>query len=287
MLVQYNNPMTSLIALIGQFAPYIYAVCGLTALFQMYRAWQVRQERRQALFSYEREKAVRELYSIFFTALILLMVMAGAYFTSTTLKNAVGTSQDPIGTASADFVFVTTPTSVPLPSTPTNTPEATATDTVLTLPGIDTPVPADPAQTVTATVVISPALPPPTLPPAPATAVPATPVPAAPVAASACSDPRSQISSPSNGQVVSGFVSIVGTASHEQFQYYKLEYAPGANVDDGYSHLGGGQDQVLNGVLLSFDARTLAPGPWTLRLTVVDHTGNWVEPRCKVTITVN
>ena len=77
MLVQYNNPMTSLIALIGQFAPYIYAVCGLTALFQMYRAWQVRQERRQALFSYEREKAVRELYSIFFTALILLMVMAG------------------------------------------------------------------------------------------------------------------------------------------------------------------------------------------------------------------
>lgn len=279
--------MASLIALIGQFAPYIYAVCGLTALFQMYRAWQVRQERRQDVFSYEREKAVRELYSIFFTALILLAVMAAVYFTSTTLKNAVDATLSDDGALSADIIFATTPTSLPLPATPTNTPEATATDTVFTLPGIDTPVPIEPSTEVTPTIsnLNQPTPTPP--PPAPATATPAPAAAVGSIPAFACTDSRSQISNPGSGQAVSGLVSIIGTASHEQFQFYKVEYAPGVNVDDGYSYLGGGQDQVLNGVLLSFDARTLAPGPWTLRLTVVDRTGNWVDPRCKVTITVN
>lgn len=274
--------MASLIALIGQFAPYIYAVCGLVALFQMYRAWQVRQERRQAVFSYEREKAVRELYSIFFTAMILLVVMTAAYFTSTTLKTVVDSSAPLGGSSAADFIFATTPTSTPLPATPTETPAATATDTILELPGIDTPVAIDLSQP-TATPIERAAN--------GATATPLPVVPtatSAPIAASAaCADSRSIFSSPVNGQTISGLVSIIGTASHAQFDYYKIEYAPGVDVDSGYTYLGGGKDQVLNGVLWSFDARTLPAGPWTLRLTVVDQTGNWVEPRCKITVTVN
>ncbi|MFN8440417.1 MAG: hypothetical protein U0175_06610 [Caldilineaceae bacterium] len=277
--------MASLIALIGQFAPYIYAVCGLVALFQMYRAWQVRQERRQAVFSYEREKAIRELYSIFFTAIILLFVMAGTYFTSTTLKNAVASSLEEGGTTS-EFAFFLTPTSTPLPSTPTNTPEATATDIIFTLPGIDTPVATD-SNVPTATPAASgakEATPTPDSAPPTATSAPA-PVVVAPSAS--CGDQRAMISTPGNGQAVSGLVSVIGTASNDQFQFYKLEIAPGSDVDDGYTYLGGGQDQVLNGVLWSFDARTYAAGAWTIRLTVVDHTGNWIEPRCKVTINVN
>ena len=277
--------MASLIALIGQFAPYIYAICGLVALFQMYRAWQVRQERRQAVFSYEREKAIRELYSIFFTAIILLLTMAVTYFTSTTLKNAVDSSLAE-GDTTSEFAFFLTPTSTPLPSTPTNTPEATATDIILALPGIDTPVATDSTlpTTTPAAAGTQEATPTPDAAPPTATSAPA-PVVAAPSAS--CTDQRAMISSPGNGQAVSGLVSLIGTASLDQFQFYKLEIAPGNDVDDGYSYLGGGQDQVLNGVLWSFDARTYAAGAWTIRLTVVDHTGNWVEPRCKVTINVN
>lgn len=276
--------MASLIALIGQFAPYIYAVCGLVALFQMYRAWQVRQERRQAVFSYEREKAVRELYSIFFTAVILLLAMAGTYFTSTTLKNAViGTGGDSL--VGSDFTFLLTPTSTPLPSTPTATPEVTATEIIFELPGLDTPVATDLAAPTNTSSAPDNQAATPTPPPEPPTATPAPIAIAAPSAS--CGDSRAMIASPGNGQAVSGLVSVIGTAAHDQFQFYKLEIAPGSDVDDGYTYLGGGQDQVLNGVLWSFDARTYAAGAWTIRLTVVDHTGNWVEPRCKVTITVN
>ena len=81
--------MMLLIELVAIYAPYIYAVCGLVALFQVYRAWQVRIERRQAVFSYEREKAIRELYSIYFTAFVLLAVMGSTYFVITTLAKAI------------------------------------------------------------------------------------------------------------------------------------------------------------------------------------------------------
>ena len=38
--------MGFLVEAIANIAPYIYATCGLLALFQLYRTWQVRAERR-------------------------------------------------------------------------------------------------------------------------------------------------------------------------------------------------------------------------------------------------
>lgn len=43
--------------------------------------------------------------------------------------------------------------------------------------------------------------------------------------------------------------------------------------------------QVFNGALANVDSRSLANGPWTFQLTVVDMTGNYPEP-CPVTINV-
>ena len=60
---------------VATYAPYIYLACGLVALYQLYRLWQVRGERRQAVFSLEREKAVRDLSGIFSVAVILLAVV--------------------------------------------------------------------------------------------------------------------------------------------------------------------------------------------------------------------
>ncbi len=43
--------MVVLIEILASYAPYIYLVCGLVALYQLYRLLQVRADRRQAVFS--------------------------------------------------------------------------------------------------------------------------------------------------------------------------------------------------------------------------------------------
>src|SRR3954454_16326017 len=109
---------------VANYAPWIYAICGLVALYQLYKIWSVRAERKQAVFSLEREKAISDTYSILAIALILLLVMGFTYFMSTTLKAAV----EPL----VNEALSPTP---PLPSldflvTPTNTPlSVTATPT--------------------------------------------------------------------------------------------------------------------------------------------------------------
>ena len=141
------------------------------------------------------------------------------------------------------------PTATPEPPTPTFTPEVIEAPT-------DTPTP-EPIATPE---------PPPVIPPA-------------------CADLRSVLSSPGANQVLSGVVGIVGTASHESLQYYKLEYAPGADAGDGFVYFDGRNGPVSGGLLGSFNTGELPNGVYTLRLTVVDQSGNFPPP-CQVTVTV-
>lgn len=259
--------MGFVIEAVARYAPYIYAVCGLVALYHIYKVWQVRSERRQAVFSLEREKAMRELLGIFYVALLLVGLMGVTYFVSTTLAEAVG----PIVAESRDpqpaLPFMPTPTNTPLPVTPTPVQAALPTPTVTptgTLAIVQSNV-----LTVTEAATPTP-----------------EPPPAAPVAASpSCNDGRATITSPANGQEISGVVSVVGTASHDAFQYYKVEFAPGAAAQGGFVYLGGGSSPVLGGVLANIDTSALGPGTWTLRLVVVDQTGNFPPP-CTVTVVV-
>ena len=108
---------------------------------------------------------------------------------------------------------------------------------------------------------------------------------AAVVAAPACADARSSIASPGVNQVLSGPVAVTGRAFHESFQYYKLEYAPGANVGDGYTYFDGANSGVDGGTLGVLNTSSLPNGVYTLRLTVVDMTANYPPP-CQVTITI-
>lgn len=107
------------------------------------------------------------------------------------------------------------------------------------------------------------------------------------IVAPACADPRASIIAPGEGQTVSGVVNILGTATHENFMYYKLEYAPGADVDPNsdFAYLGDARVQVTGSVLGSFDSATLDNGPYTIKLTVVDNSGNFPPP-CTVSIIV-
>jgi hypothetical protein len=266
--------MGVLIQILATYAPYIYLGCGLVALYQLYRLTQVRADRRQAVFSLERERAVRNLYGIFSVALILVAVMGVTYFASSTLPRAA--AAEPLATTELppEFSLQIIPTNTPLPATPSATPTGTV-----------TPSPLPPTSTVTADP-IDPAVA--ALTPQPPTPTPtpdAPPAPAAPVAAAPVCDPRSSITAPGNGATVNGVFSLVGTATHDAFNFYKVEFAPGANADSGFTYLADGRGQVFGGTLASVDTRGFGNGPWTFQLTVVDQTGNYPDP-CRVTVIV-
>jgi hypothetical protein len=79
-------------------------------------------------------------------------------------------------------------------------------------------------------------------------------------------------------------VPILGTAYHEGFQFYKLEYGIGA-APNSWSYFDGGEQTVQNGRLGTLNAGTLPPGTYSVRIVVVDATGNFVVP-CQTTIVI-
>ncbi|NJN83879.1 MAG: hypothetical protein HC802_17460 [Caldilineaceae bacterium] len=93
------------------------------------------------------------------------------------------------------------------------------------------------------------------------------------------------MTSPGVNQVLSGVVGVTGTATHETFQYYKLEYAPARMPVVVFVYFDGANAQVQGGLLGNLDTRGLANGVYTLRVIVVDQTGNFPPP-CQVTVTI-
>ena len=256
---------------VANYAPWIYAICGLVALYQLYKIWAVRAERKQAVFSLEREKAINDTYSILAIALILLMTMGFTYFMSTTLAAAVEPLVNEALTPTPPLPaldFLVTPTNTPLPVTPT----ATRTPTPPSDAVVDAP---EEGSAVDGLETPTPPLEPPT----------ATPAPAPVVVAPACPDQRALLIRPGENETVSGDLNVIGSATHDSFQFYKIEAAPGANASGGWQHLGGGNAPVVSGFLTTVNTRNLTNGQWTLQLVVVDQTGNFVTP-CKVTVTV-
>jgi len=102
---------------------------------------------------------------------------------------------------------------------------------------------------------------------------------------SLCPDPHARIIAPAPNAEVSGRIPPRGTATHDAFRYYKLEYAGGADAETQFIYLGGGNAPIINGMLAEFDTTTLPNGDYTLRLTVVDVSGNYPPP-CQVTIKI-
>ena len=111
-------------------------------------------------------------------------------------------------------------------------------------------------------------------------------MPAPAVVAPACPDPsHTLLTSPGVNEVLSGSVQIIGRAAHENFDRYKLEFAPGAGAGDGFTYFAGDANPVDGGSLGSFNAASLPNGAYTLQLTVIDKTGNYLTP-CQVSVIV-
>ena len=100
-----------------------------------------------------------------------------------------------------------------------------------------------------------------------------------------CPDPRVVLRSPVSNAVLRGIANIEGTAVHASFRYYKLEYAPGADVQPDFAYLAGEDKPVDDGVLAVWYTTTLPNGVYTLRLMTVERNGNYPQP-CQVNIRI-
>jgi hypothetical protein len=86
------------------------------------------------------------------------------------------------------------------------------------------------------------------------------------------------ITSPNNNAVVRGQVPILGSATHPQFQFYKVEYSREPVVGEAWTIIGAiHQQQVTDGQLETWDTSQLPDGSYTLRLRVVRLDGNYSE----------
>ncbi len=247
--------MAIIVDFIRQYAPWVYGACALMALWYLRVVILARRERRQAVFTLEREAALNRVYSAWIGTLGLIVVMGVVYLLSTVVSEAVRPLVEETSSP-------TTPSVVAAEGSPTVTP---------TLP--------QPEITPTHTATPRPR---PTARPQPTAEPQATPTPAP--QRPRCPDPRAVITAPGLNAQVSGMVPISGTAKHEAFWYYKLEFGVGANPDV-WSYFDGGERPVENGLLGTLNAAALPPGVYSIRIVVVDATGNFPPP-CQTTVIV-
>ena len=85
------------------------------------------------------------------------------------------------------------------------------------------------------------------------------------------------ISSPVDGQAVSGDVAIQGTAVIDTFQKYELHFKQEPTGDDAFIYFDGGTQPVVGGQLGVWRASGLPAGAYSLRLRVVKADGNYAE----------
>ena len=97
-----------------------------------------------------------------------------------------------------------------------------------------------------------------------------------------CSNVYANITSPAVGALLSGVVQFRGTATHEDFSFYKLELREYTTPRDSFITFVTATEPVVNGVLGELDTRQVANGMYWIRVVVVDSIGNWPEPCSKL-----
>lgn len=240
------NIVSLLFNLISQHVLWVYAGCALVLAFYARAYLRARHDRDNTIFTVEREVAAhREGQAMsgigVMMGLVVVVTLFRFYLMPTiNLEALAPPSPTPTGTLA-----------IPTRAAPTSSPTLLAPSATPSL---------RPTPTLGATAT-------PNLTPAP-TAVPRP----------ACANPNVCIARPGAGATLSGAVAIVGTAYHERFQFFKVEYAAGEKPG-AWNVIGGIQRApVLNGVLAELNTAALPNGVYWLQLTVVDQTGNFPPP---------
>ncbi len=84
----------------------------------------------------------------------------------------------------------------------------------------------------------------------------------------AAQDQVAVITSPKEGDKLTGVVQLMGTATHGRFAYYELAWAPQGSPDS-WQLIASVQNRIVNGSLGTWDTANLQPGVYRLRLRVV------------------
>ncbi len=238
------NVVLFLVDLIERHILWVYAACLLVILINVRAYIQAHRDRVNTIFPVEREVAAHKEGRAFSN----IGIMLGIAVIATALRYYVVPSLDltaitqPTPTV-ALLIATSTPTPTPLIPTPTATPR--------------------PTPTRIPTVAMPTRLP---TPPTP------TPVPVS------CPDPNICITFPRNNQTLSGQITIQGTATHERFQFYKIEWGAGESPEAWHSINEIVRTPVVNGPLMPVNTAALPNGVVWFKLTVVDITGNFPPP---------
>lgn len=241
--------MPILIEFIAKYANYLYLICGLILLPFLSEVQRARRD-RLSIFPLEKENATKRLRRAILCIGLVLGIAAGIFYLSSYIEPTVTElDETPVPTPTTSLLFAT-PTSWLPP--PTETPTITSTATQRSRP---TPQPTQPTDTPTPAVV-----------------------------APDCPNPGVRIISPGVNAVLKGTVEIRGSASIENFGYYKFEFKSLSTADE-WHHIHTGEQPVPQGVLGYWNVDPLPAGEYLFRLVVVDATGNYPPP-CQVRVNV-
>lgn len=246
--------METLRELLQSLAPVLYGGIGLLWLITLGQVWRAYRRLARAFFRVEREMAQMELWGGLARAGLLLIVGLGLWL-------LLGPGFPVLGPAAPSPTFTPTPSPTwPVPAFPS--------------PTVLPPLPTAPLRT-------------PTPVPSPSPSPSPSPTPSPTVPRARCPDPNAQIEIPAPGQVISQPVTMIGTATHPAFQFYKVEIR-GPYTGDQWVTLGDVVRQpVFRGPLWRFDPRPFfsQPGAYRLRVVVVDQAAREAA-QCEVLIQI-
>ena len=252
--------MAQLIRFIANNAIWFYILCALGVIVFAGLLLRARQSVRQSLFGLEMEFASdRQRRAL---RLIILTALLGAtvFLVTTVVEPNLAVSEGIEPTATIDFFASPPPTFTNL------TPTATQTLTPTLVIPTNTPASAGPAATVSSGEEATPE---------PTNLLPTQ-----------SPDTICLISSPADGSQVVGEITFMGSASTDQFLFFKLE-AYGPQTGGVWASLLGDvvSSPVIDGVLGAANFGGWEPGGYSVRVVIVDSTSNEVAG-CYVSLTV-
>ena len=230
--------LVSILVYVHTYALWLYAIGALALLFSLYELRAAQRGRAETIFTLEKELATRRENR----ARSLLAVVLALLAVLTVLRFGIVTPED--------LPALTEPTPTKLVLQPPTAIPLTPTPTVTRIPTRPLPTRLPPTETPTPTLV--------PLPP--------------------CPRPNTCIVFPGPSQVITGQVTIRGTAQIDGFQFYKIEYGMGEDPDLWNSIGDVVRRPVVDGTLGIWDTSGFPEGTYKLRLTVVDISGNFPPP---------
>jgi hypothetical protein len=100
---------------------------------------------------------------------------------------------------------------------------------------------------------------------------------------SECIEDVLEITSPVNGERISGIVEIVGSVNIESFAYYKYEYSTVGTIN--WNTIAAEDQKKLNESLGNWNVSDLTPGTYLLQIVVIDNENDALTP-CIISVEV-